>query len=1192
MATSVIKNLFYASPYSPLPPGVGTAGITLQTDPGQSPTPANVKDPVLVIRLRMAANPQVVIAVSPTSGPTTSVTTAFIQPPFPLSGTDSYMLDVIWVRNGAPLPSINWNAAITSAPVIAAEVSILSASFDGANVTAILDYGPSGMGVGAQVNVYSLSGGVYVNVGSMQAQGNTVTVPVDSTGFPSVFFLSAQAVMPTTNAGGAGAFAAPFSLGPATPITAACGIPQAAKTINAAAYNGNTLTLSWALDTVQGCVDPDSSRIQVLSNGKVINTFHGGPLSAIIPLDAYGQNGITIAVSTVSNNIGSQPLPFSLITTSPVITNVVANKSSGKVTASVTVPTGMAVQGYLMEGERVLAGPVTAANNVLSFDYATSTYNVEGMVGLRVAGNITSVDGIVTGPRSAGAILLATTPLLASATIYTDPASSTKWRIDLGWERLPDAASAVTSYTISLLQDNVSVATQTLNATFATLSIDKTAIDITKTQAIQLSATGATGGASPVQTLYALFFAPTLTSLVTTQSQVTVNWTAPQLPSGNTMPALYQPVVIAGGNIIARGSTTTANSAAIALSDIAVPDTGNIAVMVSVALGPVILQPDTGMAGGSSAAPILKAPLIQPVSADPLTNIATLHWAAVDTAATYTVLLTDGTSQKAISTTSYALPQALGTGARVGYSVQANNTTNGVALTGPPSIPATIPTSVANISRVRFDGSHVSMEWAAVADALSYAVFVYDDLQQNTYTGTTSQTTATFTITPAAGRTYTAYVQPVTIHGTALRGISGTLFSTGIYVSQQPAATAYPYVYLAQTMNAMGTAAANPPAQAITLYLPELGATAGALGTTPITAGPFSIAPSGVAALPYKLTIAASEEAWSFNTVAIRPLLQQDYVAFLKAVEKPAADGSLPGATPYGISLVQSAIACALPQTFAELLYYNFGFSTATTAGAGYIDLRPGMILRVTASDYINIPGSVPSWINGYGPGAPLDFEIGSYLAGANWRTGFDAFLSTLSSLGALGVTTPALSSGYTQAGLAGAVDLYYPQFIQPFYRLYIPSSINTAWGQGTNSTQSNFTLVAAASYTALQQTNVIPSTTPTAYFRGRTTVQVMIRVMVNGVERLTPVGTSVGNLLEQLNMRPAATSGALGNLRIYRSVTPAITGTSPSGSLGPLLELRIDWNGLSTYAMGNGLTALSIPLLPGDQIFTDKTGS
>lgn len=1190
MATSVIQNLYYASPYSQLPPGVGTAGITLQTDPSQSPTPANVRDPVLVIRLRMAANPQEVIAVSPTSGAGTSVKTAFIQPKFPLSATDSYMLDVIWVRNGTPEPSIDWNAAITSAPITAAEVSILSASFDGSNVTAVLGYGSSGMGVGAQVNVYSLSFGTYVNVGSMQTEGNTVTVPVNSTGFPAVFFLSAQAAIPTANTGGAGSFSGPFSLGPATPITAACGIPQAAKTISAAAYNGSTLTLSWALDTVTGCVDPDSSRIQVLANGKVIAHYTGGPLSAIVPLEAYGQNGITIAVSTVSNNIGSKPLTFSLITTSPEITNVVANKSSGKVTASVTIPTGLAVQGYLMDGDNVLAGPVTANGNVLTFDYATAKYNVEGMVGLSVRGNIASADGTITGPRSKPAVLLATTPSLKLANIRTDPASATKWRIDLTWDRLPDAAENVAAYTVSLLQDNVTVATQTLNAVATTLSLDKTAIDTGKTQTIQLSATGATGGASPTQTLYALFAAPVLASLATTQNQVAATWKAPQIPAGNTMPVIYRLTAIAGGTVIGRGGETTATSAAIPLADIAVPDTGSMSVMVSVALGPVVLQPDTGMAGGTSATPILKAPAIKQVSADPLTNISTLNWAAVDTASTYTIIFTDGTSHKDIGTTSYPLPQALATGAQMGYTIQANGTANGVALTGPPSVLTYIPTSVADISWVRYNGSDVSLEWTGVPDALSYNVFVYDELNSKAYTGAVSQTSASFTITPEPGRVYTAYVQPVTIDGTALRGARGTLFSAGVYVSQQPSATAYPYAYIAQAMNALGSATANPPAQVITLYLPELGSTAGALGTTAISSGPFKIEPSGVAALPYKLTIAGDASVWTFNTIAIRPQLGQAYVTFLKDIEKPPV-GGVPGATAYGIALVQSAIACALPQTFAEQLYYNFGFSTTTNTGAGYIDLRPGMVLRVTASDYVNIPGSVPTWINGYGPGAPLDFEVGSYNAGGNWRTGFDAFLSTLSSLGALNVSVPALSTGYTQAGLAGAVDLYYSQFIQPFYRLYFPSAINPAWGQGTNSTQSNFTLVAAAKYADLQNTNVNPSVTPTAYFRGRTIVQVMIKVMVNGMERLVPVGATVGNLLEQLNMLPAATSGLSKNLRIYRSVTAAITGPTASASLTPLLELRVDWNGLSTYAMGNGLNAMSAPLLPGDQVFTDKTG-
>ena len=201
MATSVIKNLYYASPYTALPPGVGAAGVTLQTDPNQSPTPKNIPFPILVIRLRRVAKPEEVIAISPTGGPGTSVKTATIQPKFPLSATDSYMLDVIWVREDTPEPSIHWDQAITSAPVTAAQVTILSASFDGANLVAELQYGPSGMPIGAQVNVYSLSDGVYVNVGSMQTQSTTVTVPVNSAGYPSVFFISAQAVIPVTNTG-------------------------------------------------------------------------------------------------------------------------------------------------------------------------------------------------------------------------------------------------------------------------------------------------------------------------------------------------------------------------------------------------------------------------------------------------------------------------------------------------------------------------------------------------------------------------------------------------------------------------------------------------------------------------------------------------------------------------------------------------------------------------------------------------------------------------------------------------------------------------------------------------------------------------------------------------------------------------------------------------------------------------------
>ncbi len=1191
MASSLIKNLYYASPYSVLPPGVGTAGVTLQTDPAQSPTPAGVTNPVLVIRLRMASSP-VVIGISATSGPGTSVKTAIYQPSFPLSATESYMIDIIWVPSGTPPENIDWNSAIASAPVTAAEVMVGNAGFNGTVLDASVAYGASSVAVGAQVNVFAVSGGVYVNIGSAQTQGNRLSVPVTTTGFTPPYSFNAQAIIPTSNSGG-GSFAPPFSMGSPTVISNYTSIPQAAKTLAAAVYNGKTLSLSWNLDTIPNCVNPDSSLIQVLASNQVVARFKGGPVSANIPLDIYGQSGITVQLSTVANNIGSTPISFSLVTQAPAVTNVVADKTAGKVTASITtVPAGFSAQAYLMDGDVQLAGPVAPTSGVVSFNYSTAKYNVEGMVGLSIVASTVSTDGTITGPQSKPAVLLATTPALKAALLRIDPSNTAQWRADITWDRLPDAAANVTSYTVTILQGTTVVATQTTSGTATTLTFVKTAIDTTKTQTIQLYATGITGGNSPTQTLCALFAPPLLASLVTTQEQISVTWTAPAtLPTANTLLVTYRVIITSGGTIIYNGTDTGATRSAIPLSALSIPDTGNLVVMVNIALGPVVLQSDPSLATASSASPLLTAPLINVATTAATTNITTLNWVAVTGATAYTINFTQGNPQTNIQTNSFPLTQSLAAGAQLGYAVKGTGTSNGVPVTGPASALAWVPTNMANVSDLRFTGSNVTMDWAPVPDALCYGVSVFDNSSpaNQVYTNTTSATSASFSITPATGKEYTAYVQAVMNNGTGLAGTSLKLFTPALFLSQQPASTAYPYIYLGQSMAALGSATAGPTPQAIVLYLPELGAASGALGTTPITVDPFTIEPSGNTALPYKLTIAGDALAWTFDTTSIRATLQSAYVSFLKNIEAPPG-GTLPGATAFGISLVQAAIACSLPQTFAEQLYYNFGFSTVSTVGSGYVDLRPGMILRVAASDYISIAqNALPSWINGYAGATIMDFEIGSYVSGANWRTGFDAFLNTLTSQGSLTVSSPAASTGSVQAGLAGAADLYYPQFVQPFYRLYFPSAISSPWGNGSNITGSNFTLAAAAKYNDLQNTTVNPSANPTAYFRGRAIVVVMIKVLVNGSERLVPIGTSLGNLLEQLGSRPAATSPVLKQLRVYRSIAPAMSSITAVTALGPQLELRVDWNGLAVYGTGNGLNAVSVPLMPGDQIFTDK---
>src|SRR5690606_8011246 len=143
-------------------------------------------------------------------------------------------------------------------------------------------------------------------------------------------------------------------------------------------------------------------------------------------------------------------------------------------------------------------------------------YDAVGKIGLSVTARALSGDAMTLGPRSAPVVLLATAPLLESAGIYTDPSDSSKWRIDCCWQRLPDAAKDITSYTVSALQETATLATSTLMGTSASLSIAKSDIDPAKTQTIQLLATGTSGGNSPASSQDILFSAPELTSVDTT----------------------------------------------------------------------------------------------------------------------------------------------------------------------------------------------------------------------------------------------------------------------------------------------------------------------------------------------------------------------------------------------------------------------------------------------------------------------------------------------------------------------------------------------------------------------------------------------------------------------------------------------------------------------------------------------------
>lgn len=1170
---NVITKALYTSPYASLPPGVSTAGVAVQADTSQ--IPGSITDPIFVIRLRLADD-STVIGTSATDGPGTSNSNANYQPGFPLSSASSYMVDGMWVARGTPTNGINWGDALGNSPITAGTPVIESAEFDGQEVTARINLGSSGIGIGSKVTLYSLSAGAQVDIGSSVIQGDTVTVQMSQTGYPPIYSLAVQAAVPVTNGGGQGNFSSPFSLGPLSQLL---GIPLVAKTVTNAGYDGKTLSLTWDLDTQTGGTNPTGSVIEILVNGEIVATGNGGPSSASVPISLSASDTVTVDIRTVANGIVSQSLNSGIITNIPAVTNVELSSDQQSVKASVNVTDG---EAYLMDGSKQLAGPVTVSSNAVSF-----TYSALNAVGLSVIAREKNAPS--SGPLSSDVYLLATAPQLDSATIASSSDNS-KWDIDVALVRLPDNAADVTSYKVEIIEDGTaSIATGTTSSLNCTLSVDKASFDTSKSHSIRLSAVGASGGSSPSADFAITLVPALLSSAGFSADQITASWAAPaNLPAGNTLPVSYQMVIAdsSGANIY-TGPFTSGLQGAVSQSELGLSGVADPQVMINVRIGNSVLKTDNGMGNKSYGTLITAVPAILGITANPTDNKSVLNWSAVTGAASYTINYSTGNPTTGVTGTTHTLGTALTPGQQLSFNVQALGTSNGVNIVGPVSEWTLIPSNAANVNSIRFNGVSVQLKWDSVDEAKFYNISLFDDSSAAAavYSGTSTETNATFTPTGLnSSKTYTAFVQAVNNQGTGLAGASLPLFAEGIFPSAEPSSTAVPYVYPGVSMAMLGTDAANPTKTALTLYFPELGAASGALGADPITNGPFTIEASGNASLPYKLTIAADDEVWKFDQTSIRTTLQSDYIDFLKAVESP--DGA-DGATPYGINLLQSAIGRYMPQTYAELLYYNFGLTTDTSVGSASVDLRPGMVLRASVTDYQEVTGNnVDTWVPGYAGSANLDFEIGQYTAGSNWRNGFDSFLSALSAQQGLHVSPPFVNTSGTQAsGIAGDADLYYPAFLQPFYRMFVPNPVATSTDTGSSTIASNFALAAAADYASLQEVGIDPAQNAVTYFRARTVLKAMIYILVNGEEKLVPVGTTVGNILDQYGRRPVTTSNALQTLRVYRSLAPVITDTDSAQSVAAVVEVRFDWNGLATYSDGNGLDSLSMPLLPGDQV-------
>ncbi|MEN2991418.1 hypothetical protein WG926_24105 [Tistrella sp. BH-R2-4] len=499
------------------------------------------------------------------------------------------------------------------------------------------------------------------------------------------------------------------------------------------------------------------------------------------------------------------------------------------------------------------------------------------------------------------------------------------------------------------------------------------------------------------------------------------------------------------------------------------------------------------------------------------------------------------------------------------YAVRARATAASPVVQGPWSPFAGVTYVAASGLTTSYDGATLSAGWDAVDGAQAYRLVLLEGGAESGTAWIVSGTNSTKALTFDAAKSYSLAVQPI-VGGCTGPAATAAVFQAGIY--PQFAVDTAPAVIPA-TQPSMAP-------YAIAIGLPPIFTSPPAAADLPSVA-PFVLT-EGTAPYAYTLTIDGTAGAlpWSFTADAVRADLYTAYGTFL-------ADLETLGATAIGLQTVQMAISRTMPQTYVETLLYAYGF----TGGNGWVDLRPGMVLRAEYESYQTMGSAVPDqgYLNGFITSAVANYQISRSAANATGITTLDAFIGWLVAQGGTAVTQPP-TANRKQAGGGGLIDGGYPQMQQPFLRLVYPPSFPSTAQTGTPYPEFNALLLAAAKLSDLTTATAnirsgrdAGANVGVLYFRGRTTLVPQIRVWVNGVEQLVPVGTTANEILAERGMEPSSAGLPLTGISLLRGVGPAPAGSPASYDAGTANPVRLDW----APSANAGIAAL--PLLNGDRI-------
>ena len=656
---------------------------------------------------------------------------------------------------------------------------------------------------------------------------------------------------------------------------------------------------------------------------------------------------------------------------------------------------------------------------------------------------------------------------------------------------------------------------------------------------------------------------PSITKAAFNGSQLALAWSAVSDSAANA----YDINVISGGKTMAQYTSGGTNAT---IPFAASADTIQIRAIGSSTSGPL----------STAFTPITATPNVTSIAFDTSGSLR-IDWDGISVAGKYRVqflianriVLTKNPTTNSLTLAPAELPPP----GIYNVTVQAFASEANDDVSGPVSAPLPAVVLPPPNVEIGYDGRNARVVWEPITSPVITG-YITTILDGSTPAGSTTSIgpVASIAVEYAAANNYSVVVQALTNAGTGLPSPPAALFQSGWYPSTAMDASSH---IIPATTPAMSN-------YNIVVYLPNIFTTYVSQGLPVDLPFVFSLADPPYS---YKLTMPANSDVWNFNADAIRSGILDAYKNLLTKLVQL-------NVTPLGWRMVQDAISRAMPQTFAETLYYGYAF----VPGDGYIDLKPGMLLRADfeSYQYLGPDQTNSAYVDGFVSSSSALYDVGSYVTANNqWLTGFDAFLSMVTQSGS--TVDPPQSQGSTSSGGGGIVDLYYAQLRRPYVRLVYPPSVLPD-NKANATTSFNVAVLAADDYPTLatatqnlRDAQPLPNAVAVTYLRGRTMISACIRVWLDEQPLVVPVGTSVGNLLENMGRRPPIVMPPSGNgnpgiplsgIFVERSIGYAVTDPN-NYSTSKGIPIRLDWNQGMAYSANTDW--LSLPLLPGDRITT-----